>query len=64
MPMSTAIKALREKYKLSRMEFAAKLGVSYFSVIKWELGYHKPSKLSQAQIDRLISTLAEKGEVK
>ncbi len=63
MPMATAIKALREKYGLTRMEFAAKLGVSYFSVIKWELGYHKPSKLSQAQIDRLIAEM-EKGEGK
>ncbi len=63
MPMSTAIKALREKYKLSRMEFAAKLGVSYFSVIKWELGYHKPSRASQREIDRLIAEM-EKGEIK
>ncbi len=63
MPMSTAIKALREKYGLSRMEFAAKLGVSYFTLTKWELGYHKPSRGSQREIDRLISTM-EKGEGK
>ncbi len=63
MPMSTAIKALREKYGLTRMEFAAKLGVSYFSVIKWELGYNKPSRLAQRAIDELIAKM-EKGEIK
>ncbi len=64
MPMSSAIKQLREKLGWSREKMAGELGVSFFSLQKWELGITKPSRLAQREIDRLISTLAEKGEIK
>ncbi len=64
MPMSSAIKALREKLGWSREKMAGELGISYFTLQKWELGLNKPSRVFQREIDRLISTLAEKGEGK
>lgn len=49
------VRELRESMGLSRMEMALKLGVSYFTVAKWEGGHTHPSPMAQKQIERLLA---------
>lgn len=45
---------LRESFNLTREQFAAKLGVSYWTVYLWETRpERKPSSLAQRQLDAL-----------
>lgn len=50
---SRHVKALRKRLGLSQEAFAQRLGVSLFSVSKWENGHFRPSRLAQKQIDLL-----------
>jgi DNA-binding transcriptional regulator YiaG len=47
------IKTWRESLGLTRMELSLKLGISYFTITKWELGKTNPSRMAQEKIDRL-----------
>lgn len=50
------IKQLREKLLLTQAEFAAKLGVSFETVNRWENGKHEPTMKAKRKIKRLIDT--------
>ena len=48
------IKQIREKLGWSREKLASELGVSFFTVQKWELGKTKPSHLAKIKINELM----------
>ncbi len=45
---------LRKKLGWSREKLASELGISFFTLQKWELGNTHPSPLAQEKIDKLI----------
>jgi len=47
------IKKLRKRLGMSQGELAEALGVERITVIRWESGDNKPSKLAQRQLARL-----------
>jgi putative transcriptional regulator len=53
MSYADTIKALREKLLLTQMELAAKLGVSYASVNRWENGKCEPTMKAKRKIKNL-----------
>jgi DNA-binding transcriptional regulator YiaG len=54
MSYADTIKALREKLLLTQMELAAKLGVSYASVNRWENGKCEPTMKAKRKIMSLL----------
>lgn len=42
---------------ISRREFAALIGVNYFTLRRWELGERKPSHLGMKALEKGISAL-------
>lgn len=55
------VKALLERYG-SREALAVALGVSYFTVMRWEVGRFAPDRRSQGAIERLEVVEAESKE--
>ncbi len=51
--MSSMVKDLRSRLKLTQEQFAAKVGVTWSTVNRWENGRGKPSPLAMRQIDEL-----------
>lgn len=56
------IKQLREALGMSREELAQKLGVSYFSVARWEIEKTKPSRLALRALEDLRKRVKSKAE--
>ena len=56
------IRVLRERTGLTQEKFAAKLGVTFPSINRWENGKAKPSPLAMMQIEEFIRTLGDRGE--
>ncbi len=56
------VRLLRERLELSQERFAARLGVTFSSVNRWENGRAKPSPLAMKQIESLIDKLGTNGE--
>jgi putative transcriptional regulator len=54
MSYADTIKALREKLLLTQTELAAKLGVSYASVNRWENGKCEPTMKIKRKIRELL----------
>jgi putative transcriptional regulator len=52
---------LRERTGLTQEKFAARLGVTYPTINRWENGRAKPSPLAMKQIEDLLRNLGEKG---
>ena len=50
---SEMIKKLRKKLGLTQEQFAAKVGVTFSTVNRWEDGRSKPSPLAWREIERL-----------
>jgi len=48
------IRTLRSRLGLTQEQFAAKVGVTFSTVNRWENGKGKPSPLAKRQIDRLM----------
>ena len=48
------IKAIRQKLQLTQEQLASKLGVTTFTVRRWEKGKTKPSPLSRKAIENLL----------
>ena len=48
------IKEIRELLGMSRMEFAHELGVHHSTIVRWELGSSKASKLATKFIGSLV----------
>jgi len=59
--LSRLVRELRERTGLTQEKFAAKLGVTYPTINRWENGRAKPSPLALKQIEDLARGLGEKG---
>jgi transcriptional regulator with XRE-family HTH domain len=55
------VRELRERTGLTQEKFAAKLGVTFPTINRWENGRAKPSPLALKQIEDLLRDLGEKG---
>ena len=51
MTFGQKVKEARKKLGLSQEKFAAKMGVSFSTINRWERGSFNPSYLAQAQFD-------------
>ncbi len=56
------VRELRERTGLTQEKFAAKLGVTYPTINRWENGRAKPSPLALKQIEDLARGLGEQGK--
>jgi len=55
------VRELRERTGLTQEKFAARLGVTFPTINRWENGRAKPSPLALKQIEDLLLDLGEKG---
>ena len=55
------MRELRERMGLTQEKFAAKLGVTYPTINRWENGRAKPSPLAMKQIVELLRGLGVRG---
>jgi transcriptional regulator with XRE-family HTH domain len=55
------VRDLRERTGLTQEKFAAKLGVTFPTINRWENGRAKPSPLALKQIEDLLRNLGERG---
>jgi DNA-binding transcriptional regulator YiaG len=60
--ISRLVRELRERTGLTQEKFAAKLGVTYPTINRWENGRAKPSPLALKQIEDLARHLGERGK--
>lgn len=54
------IRELRSKLGLTQEQFAAKVGVTFSTVNRWESGKSKPSPLAMRQIEELMEHIEGK----
>jgi putative transcriptional regulator len=54
------IRELRKRTGLTQEKFAAKLGVTFPTINRWENGRAKPSPLAMQRIEDLISSMGDK----
>ena len=59
--ISRLVRELRERTGLTQEKFAAKLGVTYPTINRWENGRAKPSPLALKRIEDLLRDLGERG---
>ncbi len=55
------IRELRERTGLTQEKFAAKLGVTFPTINRWENGRAKPSPLAMKQIEGLLRSMDDNG---
>ena len=55
------IRELRKRTGLTQEKFAAKLGVTFPTINRWENGRAKPSPLAMQRIEDLIGSMGDKG---
>ncbi|HEY9621288.1 MAG TPA: helix-turn-helix transcriptional regulator [Crinalium sp.] len=55
------VRETRHRLELSQAKFAAKLGVSFQSVNRWENGRTKPLPIALKQIEHLLHQMGESG---
>lgn len=60
--LSRLVRELRERTGLTQEKFAAKLGVTYPTINRWENGRAKPSPLALKQIEDLLRSLGDQGK--
>ncbi len=60
--IAALIRETRQLLRLSQVEFASKLGVSFQSVNRWENGRNRPIPLALKQIETLLHQMGEQGE--
>jgi DNA-binding transcriptional regulator YiaG len=56
------VRETRQRLKLSQARFAAKLGVSFQSVNRWENGRTKPLPIALKQIEQLLHQMGDSGK--
>ncbi|HSW40487.1 MAG TPA: helix-turn-helix transcriptional regulator [Acidobacteriota bacterium] len=56
------VRELRERTGLTQEKFAAKLGVTYPTINRWENGRARPSPLALKQIEDLLISLGDRGQ--
>ena len=47
------IKKLRASLSMTQEEFARKVGVAYFTVVRWENKMNSPSRLAEEKLERI-----------
>lgn len=55
------IRELRERTGLTQEKFAAKLGVTFPTINRWENGRAKPSPLAMQRIEELLKNMGANG---
>jgi transcriptional regulator with XRE-family HTH domain len=60
--LSRLVRKLRQRTGLTQEKFAARLGVTYPTINRWENGRARPSPLALKQIEDLARGLGERGE--
>jgi transcriptional regulator with XRE-family HTH domain len=55
------IRELRQRTGLTQEKFAAKLGVTFPTINRWENGRAKPSPLAMQRIEELLHSMGEGG---
>jgi putative transcriptional regulator len=55
------IRELRERTGLTQEKFAAKLGVTFPTINRWENGRARPSPLAMQKIEELLRSMGERG---
>lgn len=60
--ISRLIRELRERTGLTQEKFAAKLGVTFPTINRWENGRAKPSPLALKQVEDLLRVLGDRGK--
>ena len=55
------VRELRERTGLTQEKFAAKLGVTFPTVNRWENGRARPSPLALKQIEDLLRSMGQRG---
>ena len=54
MDWATEIKAYRDRELITQEELAAKLGVSFATVNRWERGHHEPTIKMKRKLKKLL----------
>ncbi|MBC2716058.1 MAG: helix-turn-helix transcriptional regulator [Desulfobacteraceae bacterium] len=57
--LAKKIKRLRSKLNLTQEQFAAKVGVTFSTVNRWEGGKSTPSPLAMRQIEELLTQITD-----
>ena len=57
--LARKIRELRSRLGLTQEQFAAKVGVTFSTVNRWENGKGKPSPLAMRQIEELMDQTGE-----
>lgn len=60
--LADLVRETRQRLKLSQAKFAAKLGVSFQSINRWENGRTKPLPIAVKQIEHLLHQMGEAGQ--
>lgn len=55
------VRELRERTGLTQEKFAAKLGVTFPTINRWENGRAKPSPLAMQKIEELLRSMGSRG---
>ena len=55
------IRELRERTGLTQEKFAARLGVTFPTINRWENGRARPSPLAMQKIEELLRSMGDKG---
>ena len=55
------IRELRGRMGLTQEKFAAKLGVTFPTINRWENGRARPSPLAMQKIEELLGSMGERG---
>ena len=55
------VRELRKRTGLTQEKFAAKLGVTFPTINRWENGRAKPPPLAMQRIEDLIGSMGDKG---
>ena len=60
--MARLVRELRELTGLTQEKFAARLGVTFPTINRWENNRAKPSPLAMEKIEALLRSLGERGQ--
>lgn len=60
--LSDLVRETRHRLELSQAKLAAKLGVSFQSVNRWENGRTKPLPIALKQIESLLRQMGDSGQ--
>jgi DNA-binding transcriptional regulator YiaG len=55
------IREIRGLHRLTQEKFAARVGVTFPTVNRWEKGHAKPSPLALKQLETLLKELGDRG---